>query len=64
MDTEDFVRDIVMQLHALNAIGSDIDDLASSDEGYRLRQELMGKAERVYDVKNAIKHALEQWMAG
>lgn len=66
MTSRDFNRRMRSELHALTTIAEDLEDLASDERFGRVQvqQEMLGKAERVYDVVYAIRGILDRLMLG
>lgn len=48
MNLEKFEHDMRVELRALTNIAKDLEELAENADGYRMQQEIYGKAERVY----------------
>ena len=64
MRFEEFDRHVRSELRALTTLAEDIEDLAEDERLACVRQEMLGKAGRVYDVTYSIRYALDKLMLG
>ena len=60
VNIEKFMAEMSRQLQFLERIGDDINELASDAKCEHVSQELMGKAERIYDEVRAIRYLIKK----
>lgn len=64
MNLEKFEHDMKGELHELKTIAEDLEELAENADGYRMQQELYGKAERVYCAMYGISALVHELKGG
>ena len=64
MNLEKFEQEMKGELHELKTIAEDLEGLAENADGYRMQQELYGKAERVYCAMYGISALVHELKGG
>lgn len=64
MNLGKFERDMKAMLHELTTTAKDLEELAENADGYRMQQEIYGKAERVYCAMYRISAAVHELKGG
>ena len=64
MRLREFDKAMRSELRALTNVAEDMEDLADGEESYRMQQEMLGKAARVYDSIYGIRSALDKLTLG
>lgn len=64
MNLEKFEHDMRVELRALTNIAEDLEELAENADGYRMQQEIYGKAERVYCAMYGISALVHELKGG
>ena len=64
MDLKRYEQRMKEKLHELKTIAEDLEELAENADGYRMQQELYGKAERVYCAMYGISALVHELKGG
>ena len=64
MNLKKFEHEIKGELRALTNIAEDLEELAENADGYRMQQEIYGKAERVYCAMYGISALMHELKGG
>ena len=64
MNLKKFEHEMKGELRALTNIAEDLEELAENADGYRMQQEIYGKAERVYCAMYGISALMHELKGG
>ena len=64
MDLKRYEQRMKEKLHELKTIAEDLEELAENADGYRMQQEIYGKAERVYCAMYGISALMHELKGG